>query len=361
MQMVHREAEIEACRERFRAAGLPLFDDDFSASTDVFNRAVPLLALVFLIEMLGAIRLDWSLLANLGAALGGLLILLLAAGLLNRHRGRPFRSVPETVGRTELAGFVVVPALLPLIFGGQIGSAVATAAVNLTLLGLIWATLGYGLPSILGWVARRITRQLLASFMLLARAVPLLLIFALLAFMSTEMWQVFSSVSDADLLAIGLLFVGLGTAFLCARLPREARALEDEVGADAPPLQTRQRRNVSLVLFVSQAVQVLTVSLLVAAFFVLLGTIAINESVRIAWIGEPGDVILAIPIGREEFQVTTELLKVAAGLAAFTGLYFAISMLTDSTYREEFLEEVTGELREVFSVRERYLRLRSGE
>ena len=30
-------------------------------------------------------------------------------------------------------------------------------------------------------------------------------------------------------------------------------------------------------------------------------------------------------------------------------------MLTDSTYREEFLEEVTGELRSVFRVREEYL------
>ena len=35
--------------------------------------------------------------------------------------------------------------------------------------------------------------------------------------------------------------------------------------------------------------------------------------------------------------MTVELLKVAAGLAAFTGLYFAIAMLTDSTYRDEFL------------------------
>ena len=104
--------------------------------------------------------------------------------------------------------------------------------------------------------------------------------------------------------------------------------------------------------------QVLTVSLLVAAFFVIFGLIAIPEGVRESWIGTAGDSIVAITIGGESFQLTTELLKVAAGLAAFTGLYFAIAMLTDSTYRDEFLEEVTAELRSVFAVRAEYLRLR---
>ncbi len=34
-------------------------------------------------------------------------------------------------------------------------------------------------------------------------------------------------------------------------------------------------------------------------------------------------------------------------------------MLTDSTYREEFLEELTGDLRAVFADRARYLELRA--
>jgi hypothetical protein len=49
---------------------------------------------------------------------------------------------------------------------------------------------------------------------------------------------------------------------------------------------------------------------------------------------------------------------VAGGLAAFSALYFAIAMLTDVTYREEFLEELTAELRTVFRERADYLRLR---
>ena len=48
----------------------------------------------------------------------------------------------------------------------------------------------------------------------------------------------------------------------------------------------------------------------------------------------------------------------AGAIAAFTGLYFAISMLTDDVYRREFLEELTSEMRESFCKRAEYLRLR---
>lgn len=354
-----RQRRIEECRRRFRESGLPLLDDDFSASTNVFNRAAPLLALVFLGEMLGAVQREWSLIANVAALFGGLAILLGAWMIVNHLRERPLLAMPEDVGRIELAAFVLVPALLPLIFGGQTRSAWVTALANVALLVLVYAVLGYGLLSILQWVGRRLWRQLLASFMLLARAVPLLMIFALLAFMSTEMWQVFSLIPDGNIVAVALLFIGLGTVFLLARLPREVRALEAEVGADdSEPLRTNQRRNVALVLFTSQAVQVLTVSLLVALFFVIFGLLAVTGAVREAWIGTSGDVLFEFDLLGESFAMTSELLKVACGLAAFTGLYFAIAMLTDSTYREEFLEEVTAELRSVFAVRDEYLELR---
>ncbi len=152
-----------AYERRFRRAGLPLFIEDFRASTDVFNRAVPLLGLVFLGETLNALNLEWSPLANLAAVAGALAILLVAVGIANRARGRPFRSVPRTVGRVELALFVLVPALLPLIFGGQWRSSLVIAAVNLFLLALIYATLGLGLAAILRWVAGRLVSQLRGS------------------------------------------------------------------------------------------------------------------------------------------------------------------------------------------------------
>lgn len=65
-------AQLKGYERRFRRAGLPLFVEGFSASTDVFNRAAPLLGIVFLGELLGAGQLDWTWWQNVLAVLGGL-------------------------------------------------------------------------------------------------------------------------------------------------------------------------------------------------------------------------------------------------------------------------------------------------
>ena len=354
-----RPLEIRDYERRFRRAGLPLFIEDFRASTNVFNRAVPLLGLIFVLQMLNAHNLEWSAAANVAAVLGGLVILLLAVGLANIANGRPFRSVPRTVGKVELALFVLAPAILPLIFGGQWQSALVTVAGNLIFLALIYAVLGLGLAAILRWVLGRLLSQLRGSLELIARAVPLLAIFALLSFTTQEMWQIFSSLTPGIFWTIIGLFVLLGTAFLIVRLPREARALEREAKADDIPLRRRQRLNVGLVMFVSQAVQVLIVSLVIAAFFTLFGMLAIDETLRTDWIGSGGEVWLEFELFGEQIEITRELLRVAIGLGAFSGFYFAIAMLTDSTYREEFLQELTDEMRASFAARAEYLRLRA--
>jgi hypothetical protein len=351
-------ARADEYERRFRQAGLPLFVEGFSASTDVFNRAAPLLGLVFIGELLGAGQLDWPWWQNVLAVAGGLAIVLLAVALVNKAQGRPVRAIPDRLGKTELAGFVVLPALLPLIFGGQLGSALVTAGANLALLAVIYAVFVYGLPAILLWVLGRLAGQLASSLGLLAKAVPLLAIFALLSFTTEESWDIFAGISDLAFAATIGLFVVLGAAFLAVRVPREARRLEREVGADQKELTRAQRINVGLVLLVSQAVQVLIVSLTIGVFFVAFGMLAIDEGVRMEWLDSTGDELLSISIGDDRFELTAELLRVSAGLAAFSGFYFAVAMLTDSTYREEFLDELTGEMRETFRARAEYLRLR---
>ena len=351
--------QIRTYERRFRRAGLPLFIEDFRASTNVFNRAAPVLGIVFVGQMLNAANLDWSPLGNVAAVFGGLAILVVAVGIANRMRGRPFFSIPRTVGKAELALFVLVPAVLPLIFGGHEGEAALVALANLLLLALIYAALGLGLFAILRWVLARLLSQLAGSLELIARAVPLLAIFALLSFTTQEMWEIFSSLDVAMFWTIIALFVLLGTAFLVVRLPREARALEHEAKADDVPLRRRQRLNVGLVMFVSQAVQVLIVSLVVSLFFALFGTLAIDESVRESWIGSGGDVWFSFELFGTQLEVTRELLRVAIALGAFSGFYFAIAMLTDSTYREEFLDELSSEMRASFEARAEYLRLRA--
>ena len=103
-------------------------------------------------------------------ALRALLYLAVGAfGVLNLIRGRPFFGLPREVGRLELAAFVIVPALLPEIFGGQATSAVVTALVNLALLGLVYAVVGLALVPMVIWAAGNLIEQLTAALVMLTR------------------------------------------------------------------------------------------------------------------------------------------------------------------------------------------------
>ena len=257
------------------------------------------------------------------------------------------------MGNLELGLFLLVPAALPLIFGGQVGSAAATLAVNALILLLTYAVIAGGLVWIVRWAATRLVAQLDAAVTVLSKAVPLLLVFALVLFINTEMWQVFSRMPDVFLALVAALLVGAGSLFVIVRLPREVRELENDAG-DGPALERRERFNVGLVLFVSQALQTIVVSLAVAAFFVVLGALAVGPSIRESWEVAEGSVVLGFGLFGERIEITEALLRVSGGIGAFAGLYYAIAVLTDSTYREEFLDELTDEMRSSFAARAEY-------
>ena len=98
-------------------------------------------------------------------------------------------------------------------------------------------------------------------------------------------------------------------------------------------------------------------ALAVAAFFVVFGMLTINSELIEGWIKGPADVLFGFRLGGREAELTVELLRVATAIASFTGLYFAISMMTDDLYRREFLDRITGEMKQTFERRAEYLAL----
>jgi hypothetical protein len=329
--------------------------EDRRASEDVWTRAAPVLALVLIAEVVLAGNLDWPAWANVLVLVGAIAAVAAATALVNRLRGRPALALPDDVGRVELAAFVAIGGLLQLI-GGQTTSAWVVLAGNLALLAVLYVSIAYGLLSILRFTGRRVGEQLTAAVDLLARAIPLLLLFSVVLFINTEMWQVFAGMDDVTLAATAALLVAVGSSFLAVRLPVEVSRLERDVRA-GPPLERRQRVNVGLVLFVSQALQILVVAAAVGGFFVAFGALVISPEVIEAWLGTAGDQVVRADVLGVDVSLTVELLRVSAGIAALSGLYYSVAVLTDSTYREEFLEELTGELRDVFADRARYLEL----
>lgn len=282
---------------------------------------------------------------------GGVAALLGGVALVNRLRGRRPLALPEDVGPIELTAFVLLGGALQFI-GGQPESAAIVVGLNLVVLVLLYAWIVYGVVWILGFAARRLGTQLAAAVDLLARAIPLLLLFSVVLFVNTEMWQVFSGMDDPTLGAAVALLAAVSAAFLGVRLPREVRRLEEQVGAE-PRLDRRQRTNVGLVLFLSQALQVVVVASATGAFFVAFGALAIGPEVIESWVGVRGSSLLAVELAGVEVRVTEELLRVAAGIAALSGLYYSVAVLTDGVYREEFLDELTEELQVVFADRAR--------
>lgn len=354
-----RDERLSAYERRFRRAGLPLLSESYSAGSDVFNRAFPLLALVLLAELLSALDVDWSPLANLAALAGALGVALASVALVNRARGRRALAIPQDVGAVELGLFVLVPAaVLGAVHGGW---GIVALLGNLALLGLVALGFGFGLGAIVVWSARRLGGQLARSLLLLARAIPLLLFFSLLLFLTTEMWQVFGQRTGASLAAIGGLLALVATAFLLVRLPREIDLLErDAAGDAAPPLRPLQRANVGLVLLIGHGLQIAVVTLAIGAFFVAFGTIAVDAAVTRAWIGSSaGHALFDVTLLDVTLRPTTELLRVSGAIAALSGVYYAITVLTDDRYREEFLDEITAQLRETFAARAEYLALRA--
>lgn len=349
-----RIAELE---RRFRRDGLPNLILDVSVTEDVFTRAIPFLTVVFVLECVNAADVKRGIGLNLLLVIAGLAILVGAFGLVNRLRGRPFLSVPTRVGWPELTAFVVLPAALPIAFSGQWLFGLNTALVNLALLAIVYLVVGFGLISILRWVGARFFHQLAASVSVLVKAVPLLLFFSLVMFFTTEIWQVFTTPGPGAFWTAMALFVLLAMVFLAVRLPGVVREVQEESAVGDVALRRRERLNLAAVALISEMLQVVFVSTAVWVFYVVLGALLVNAEVRGAWLLGPDDVAFTVAWFGDRLVFSEALVRVATGVAAFAGLYYAVTILVDAAYRDQFVDELTHELRDTFRRRAEYLEL----
>ena len=107
------------------------------------------------------------------------------------------------------------------------GLAVSTTVIGLLLFAWSLRRLRFG--PVLTWALRRTRSQLGLLIPLVTRALPLLLLFLVVMFVNTEVWQVASSLPVGVLWLTVLLFAGLAVLFLVARLPEEVDRVVSEV------------------------------------------------------------------------------------------------------------------------------------
>jgi hypothetical protein len=138
--------------------------------------------------------------------------------------------------RSRLTRIALLAALLAIAFGVGSGFLLnqpsGGLAVSATVVGLVlfgWALKRLRFGPVLTWALRRTRSQIGLLVPLVTRALPLLLLFLVVMFINTEVWQVASSLPVGVLWLTVLLFAGLAVLFLVARLPEEVDRVVSEV------------------------------------------------------------------------------------------------------------------------------------
>lgn len=370
---------IKATERWLVSRGLPHFVYRFRSSRDVWVAVVPIVLLLFVVEIaVLAPNEQYPVLGSIAAVVGGVAALVALWAVCNRVRGRAWLAPPDRIGPLEVLLFVLGPALIPLAFGGQWRSAVITAGINVLVLALAYLERRYAVVSLARWTLRHLGDRLRTVSGVLLRALPLLLIVVVLIFFTAETWQLAHELRWPVLLLGAALFLALALVFAAIRAPDQIGEIEHD-GLDAattrdlvadtpcaplaprrgrfapPPFSRRERRNVRMVVVVSEATLVAVVSGALFLFFLVLGLVTIPPTLAETWIGQPPDVLFTFDLFGEHMGLTSELIKVAGFVTAFAALQFTVSLLSDRAYEDEFLSGLRADLRRAFAVRAVYL------
>ncbi len=377
--------EREQIERWFVRQGLPHLIHEYRAATDVFTRALPFLLLVFFFDVVGAFGDRFTGWAQAGIALVSVALISAVALLINVMLGRRPLQLPDRVGAAELVAFVVIPAIPPLLFGtARLQATIGVIVLNIVILMLVYVVVGYGLVPTTVWALGQTVRHVSQLFTLMARALPFVLVFSAFLFLNAELWQVASDFTVIAFWAtVGLLTL-VAASFVALRIPREISeisrfdswievcALADEArsplpsqrpeqmsGDYQPRLSRADRLNVGLVVLFNLGLQILLVSTAIGAFYVVFGLFAVREDTIVAWTSlqtlPDEDVLFRGSLFGTDVVLSVQLVRVVGFLAAFSALQFAVAAVTDATYRKEFFEEVTGEVRQAIAVRAIYL------
>jgi hypothetical protein len=376
MTPADRANEIERW---FVRRGVPhLVETETDASIlDTWTRALPLLVAAYVLLGLNALDLrDWSLAQNLATAAAVIAMLLAAWVLSNRLRGAATFARPTDIDAPELLLFVFGPAVPVLVFG-QVRDAIESVVLATSLLAVIYLWSSYGIGALLRWGARRSGGQLTGLGPLVAKALPLLLVFNTFLFINAEVWEMAGTLDGAAYVVVVLTFFSLGAAFAISRLPGFIRAenrfaswndirahLEGTpaetvelptTGPTRDPLRPRQRFNIGLIVLFGQALQIALVVTALTGFFVFFGFMAITSDTITNWTGLDSVRVLAdAGFGDRTLVITEPLIRVSVFLGAFSGMYFTVVLTTDETYRSEFASDIGPEIRQILAVRTAY-------
>jgi hypothetical protein len=247
---------------------------------------------------------------------------------------------------------------------------------NLVVAGVLVGLTAIGVGSVFCWALRAALRQLRGLGAMTSRSLPLLLLVTTFGFFTAEIWQAVGSLpKDRVWLVVGF-FGGVAVLFLFSVMSEELRTVTalsesmpvtgpspeypfhrpvdgaDEPAGPVPPLTRVERVNMVLILLLTQALQALVFGILVLVLFLTLGWLAVPRKVMAAWAGHP---VTPGTLFGVQVPIAAELLHVCMLIAAFSGLYFIVTVVTDAAHRSTFYQPGLDHLQVSLAARSAYL------
>lgn len=297
----------------FIKRGLPHFIENYKATEDVFNRALPLFVVLVVFQMgleLTSKTVTWKD-RLIGGAIGlaAVLVVILVANLVRQPR-RWYRW-PRKIGPVEITLLVLLGPVVGKLSGARWGAVLADFVANIGVLALVYLLTAYAILPVLKWALRHSFEEIGNLGNLASKALPMLALFGTFLFLNVDMWHIASSFEHRrQLWFTTLFFAGITFLFLMVRLPGEVKSLQGdyyleavvaasadtplhehvgELDDELPQLRTdrRQRVNMLFVLGFTQVIQILLLSVVVFVYFVSLGKLAVTDGQIADWLKTP--------------------------------------------------------------------------
>ncbi|EFG78833.1 hypothetical protein HMPREF0591_1173 [Mycobacterium parascrofulaceum ATCC BAA-614] len=285
-------------------------------------------------------------------------LMVLVGWLVSRSRNGRTRAAIATVSVLVVACVSMMTADV-----AQLPQQAAVVAVVLILTGL-------GVGSVVGWAVRMMLSHFAMVGALAVRALPVVLLTALV-FFNTYVWLMAATISGNRLGLAMAFLVSIAAAFVVSATVERVRPMLRSTAAppgetdhlagtpfaampDAPecaPLRRAERLNVVFVLAASQLAQILVVTVVTAAIYLVLGLIVLSPDLLNEWTHTYKSTATVLGF---TLPVPDSLVHMSLFLGALTFMYISARAAGDAEYRSTFLDPLIGDLHATLIARNRY-------
>lgn len=289
-------------------------------------------------------------------------LMALVGWLVSRSRSGRTRAALATLA-------VIVVACVALTVDGPM-----QLAQEVVVLVVVLILTGCGVGSVVGWAVRMMLSHLATVGALAVRALPVVLLTALV-FFNTYVWLMAATISGNRLGLAMAFLVSIAAAFVVSATrdrvrpmlqsaatagpsgPESTETLADTPFAtmpdatDCPPLKRAERLNVTFVLAASQLAQILVVAVVTAAIYLTLGLIVLSPSLLNEWTHTYKSTATVLGF---TLPVPDSLIHMTLFLGALTFMYISARAAGDAEYRSRFLDPLIDDLHTTLIARNRY-------